>query len=59
MTFRKEGPGIPDLHAHVKQVLPEGKKGPEFRETKSLKAHSSHPGTLGLALPLQRLMCTL
>lgn len=35
------------------------RKGPEFRETKSLRAHSSHPGTLGLARPLQRLMCTL
>lgn len=35
MTFRKESPGTPDSGACVKQVLPEGEKGPKFRDTKS------------------------
>lgn len=65
MASRKESLGTPDSGAHAKQVLPEGGKGPEFRDTefrdtKSLRAHSSailgHPGSLscsrGLCAPL-------
>lgn len=58
MTFRKEGAGTPDSGAHVKQVLPEGGKGHEFRDTKSLRAHSSAVlGHTRLTLPLQRFVC--
>lgn len=57
LTFRKESPGTPDSGADVKQVLPEGEKGTEFRDTESLRAHSSAVlGRVG-SLPHSRGLC--